>query len=313
MSNYPPFYVKRNKQGHTVVRLHYSADPDKNPETAAGKNWFDKMSGRYLGSTASLGWRREYEIDFKAGSGELVFPDFLNWDTVIDSFPIPDTYNLYGGLDWGSRNPVSFHVYAESPDQQFYSIWEYYEKGNQTNVFEVSKMMKHLCPYYDRLQWIAYDPSMNSENQQRKDGNISIIRMFQEEVAEADRVDKLMSASGRSDMLAIQFFKTLFISNRFKFFRECVRQIDEFTNLKYPERTERTNEPEKILDKDNHSWDEAKYFILSHPSAQIVKEKLKYGTIGYINKVSALANEIASQTGESIQTVFNRLNGTQID
>lgn len=304
----PGLVLTENSQKHRVAFLHYSANPVK-----AQESWIDAQAAKYMGGKTSLQWRREYEIDFKAGSGELVFPEFpsLESDLVVEPFRVPDTWRFYGGLDWGIRNPVSFHVYAQSPDDELFSVFEYYVKGNETNVFKVSKLIREN-PYYDQMEWIAYDPSMNKEDQQRKDGLTSIIRMFQEEVPDKDQIDCLMTAHDRNDMLAVSIFRNLFLQKRFKFFRNCTDQIDEFRNLKYPERRESVNEPEKLLDKNNHSWDDAKYFILSHPTAQVLMARPKFGTVGYYNLAHERAKELAAETGQSFQKVFSDLYGKEL-
>jgi hypothetical protein len=315
----PGVLVKRNSSGHRVIRLHYSADPDKNPHTEAGRKWFGKATSRYIGGVNSLGWRREMEIDFKAGSGELVFPEFAQKESLLTCDPFPliqndgsSIYNFFGGFDWGNRNYVSFHVYAESPEQKFYSVWEYYVPGTETNVFKFAETLVEQCPYYGRLMWIAADPAMWKEDQQRLDSKTSIARMFVEDVPEKHRVTLLMPAHSRSDIGAIQKFKILMLGQetpRFQIWRTCPRQIDEFRNLKYPERTDFKNESEKILDKDNHAWDDAKYAIMSHPWAQTIEAKPKPGTYGYHRMVADVAERLADSTGRDAQGFFNDLYG----
>lgn len=310
----PGLVLTDNSQGHRVVYLHYTANPVK-----AKPEWIGAQSAKYMGGLNSLQWRREYEIDFKAGSGELVFPEFpaLEDELVIDETQIPDFENflkrltLFGGLDWGIRNPVAFLVFGVDPEGGVYVMWEYYRKGNETNVFEVSRIIREN-PYYDRMQTIFYDPSMNKEDQQRKDGLTSIIRMFQEEVPEKDQIGILATAHDRNDMLAVSIIRNLLSAKKLRAFRTCSNWIDEIRNLKYPERKENINEPEKLLDKNNHAWDATKYFILSHPTAEILREKPKFGTIGYLNIVSERAREISKETGQSYQSVFNDLYGKEL-
>lgn len=310
----PGLILGKNRQGHRVVYLHYSANPKK-----ARSEWVEEQAGKYIGGKTSLQWRREYEIDFKAGSGELVFPEFpeLESSIVVDKSDFSnfdallERCSFYGGLDWGIRNPVSFHVFAVDPEGCIYVLWEFYKKGNETNVYEVSRVIRDN-PYYDRMKTIFYDPSMNKEDQQRKDGLTSIIRMFQEEVPEKDQIGILATAHDRNDMLAVSILRQFFTQRKIKCLRDCPNWIDEVRNLKYPERKESLNEPEKLLDKNNHAWDDTKYFLLSHPTAEILKEKPKYGTIGYLNLVSERARLIASESGERFQDVFNDLYGKEL-
>lgn len=304
----PGLVRKRNSQGHLVLRLHYSADPRKD------QAWAKKESDKLMGGMSSLLWRREYEIDFGAGSGELVFPEFYDLEDIITCDPIEldDTFQFFGGFDWGTRNPLSFHVYAEDVNHQFYSVWEYYD--DHKPVPYVAEVIKK-CPYYDRIQWIAADPSIWTENIPKKDSFSSIASMLQDEEEVGDYViDKLTSAHDRSDVSGINKFKSMWSVRppKFRIFRSCVNQISEFKNLKYPERKETVNETEKILDKNNHTWDDAKYFILSHPYAKSMEEKPKYGTIGYINRMSDLASQISEVSGRSLQEEFNDLYGQQL-
>lgn len=299
--------LTRNKDGHRVIKLHYSADPEKNAA------WVEKESAKIPGGTSSLMWRREMEIDFGAGSGELVFPEFYDMEDeiVCDPFKLNDTYNFFGGFDWGVRNPTSFHVYAEAQDGTCYSVWEYYNVGQ--TVGAVARAIRE-CPFYDRLQWIAADPSIWTENQGRKDGFTSVAAMMNDEDEVGPYIiDKLMPAHDRSDVGGVAKFKAMWgqVPAKFKIFRNCVNQINEFKNLKYPERKERTNETEKLLDKNNHTWDDAKYFVLSHPAGQVAEERPKFGTIRYLNSITETAVEMAKMTGRTVQEEFNDLYGTR--
>lgn len=304
----------RNKQKHRVIRLHYSADPDKNPDTEKGRQWVEVETGKLPGGKTSLLWRREMEIDFGAGSGELVFPEFFGMEDeiVCDPFVLDETYNIFGGFDWGVRNPLSFHVYAEAPDGTMYSVWELYETGR--TVAYTARAIRE-CPYYDRIQWIAADPSIWTENQMKKDGFTSVAAMMQDEDEVGKFViDKLMPAHDRSDVSGISRFKMLWSLKpvKFKIFANCVNQINEFKNLKYPERKETTNETEKILDKNNHTWDDAKYFVLSHPNAKIMEQKPKHGTIAYLNEITELAVAASKMSGRTVQEEFNDIYGTSL-
>lgn len=259
-------------------------------------------------------WRREMEIDFGAGSGELVFPEFFGMEDELtcDPFRLGDEFNIFAGFDWGVRNPTSFHAYAEAPDGTMYSVWEFYDTGR--TVQYVCQAIRE-CPFYDRIQWIAADPSIWTENQMRKDGFTSLANMMCDE-EEVGRyvIEKLMPAHDRSDVSAIGRFKSLFTYKpvKFKIFKNCVNQINEFKNLKYPERRETTNETEKILDKNNHSWDDAKYFVLSHPFSKVLETRPKHGTIAYLNEISDQAAQLSKLTGRTVQEEFNDIYGTAL-
>ena len=300
------FEDTRTPEGLRLIMLHYSADPDKDPATEKGKTWFEEESRNWPGGTRGLKWRREMEIDFSAGVGELVFPHFDEEKVVVEPFEVTEKYNLFGGFDWGTRNYTSFHVYAQSKDNVFFSVWEYYQK--RQTVEAVARILWETCPYMRRLEWIAADPTIYSETVPKNDGFTSVHGLFQE-VEDRYQIDGFMPAHGRSDQAGIAKADALFIRNQLKFFNCCPYQISEFKNLKYPERTETRNETEKILDKDNHSWDEFKYMILSHPYGKDLVDKPTYGTVGYGNKCTQLAIQRAKQSGRSVQEEFNDIYG----
>ena len=84
----PGLNLKHNaKNQFAVLRLHYSADPDKNPETERGRQWFNNVRQ----GKAENQWLREYEIDFLSHVGKRVCPDFRTKIHVRDGLqPHPD-------------------------------------------------------------------------------------------------------------------------------------------------------------------------------------------------------------------------------
>lgn len=306
--------IKRTAQGIAVARLHYTADPDKDPDTDKGRLWLNDAISMYPGGMNSLLWRREMEIDWSAGSGELVFDYFSEKEReiVIDPTVFNERFlancKFYGGMDWGRRNPACFHVYVEDSNGYFYSIWEYYDVGK--NVTQVAEVIR-ACPYYERLEWIAADPSMWTETQAKANGFTSLARIFQEDLPDELRLGKLMPAHARGDMMGVERFHNMFACTppKFRISKLCRKQIQEFRNLKYAPKLYDKNEPEKLLDKDNHAFDSAKYFLLSHPTAKILVERPKFGTLGHLNEKAEIARQIALETGGDPQEIFNDIYG----
>ncbi len=60
-----------NHNGFQHLRVHYTADPAKDPATATGKAWFAAVRPRYLRRQ----WEREMEINFSVPSGLPVYYD----------------------------------------------------------------------------------------------------------------------------------------------------------------------------------------------------------------------------------------------
>lgn len=91
-----------NNNKFRVVKLHWSADPTKN------EDWADRESAKYGGRQSAF-WRSEYEIDFGARRGGLVFPEFHMERHVI--VPLKD--ELLAQLPkWRSIDPGLNHACA---------------------------------------------------------------------------------------------------------------------------------------------------------------------------------------------------------
>lgn len=67
------FTVTENALGATVVRLHYSSDPDKDPATDKGSQWFTTMRRLYPDDNK---WQQEFEISWFVAQGARVYPEF---------------------------------------------------------------------------------------------------------------------------------------------------------------------------------------------------------------------------------------------
>ncbi len=88
-----------------VVRLHYSADPDKTAEWAERERAGMTDPGRY---------RQEYEIDFSATLGQRVF--LLHEEATLETwFPIPESWTRYFALDPHPAVPHAFLWCAVDP------------------------------------------------------------------------------------------------------------------------------------------------------------------------------------------------------
>lgn len=89
--------VRHNpKNGFTVVRCHYSIDPEKNtPEWIAIAK--KGMTER--------GWSREYEIDYTFFAGKPFFPEFKEYNIAPKQIGYAPGETLYRGWDFGFHRP----------------------------------------------------------------------------------------------------------------------------------------------------------------------------------------------------------------
>jgi hypothetical protein len=84
-----------------VVKIHYSADPQKDPSTPEGKKWYEMA---HAGMSVDA-WEQEMEINFSKYSGQGVFSrDFIQ-NHIKKLKYIPDKI-LYRGWDFGRRRPA---------------------------------------------------------------------------------------------------------------------------------------------------------------------------------------------------------------
>jgi len=101
----PGISTRTTSIGFNVMRIHYSADPDKNPATESGRRWLKQAKT----GMSDARWRKEFEIDYGALSGQRVFPEFEPSVHVVHLFQLPpDEWTLYMACDPHPRTPHAF-------------------------------------------------------------------------------------------------------------------------------------------------------------------------------------------------------------
>ena len=174
--------VRRKKNGLTVMSLHYSAIPERDPETFAGEKWYAENSSRY---SSMARWKKEQEMDPYATGGEAVFGSVLGNEALYQVVVIsdPNWYpgppymaanpDVVGGFDHGVTNATCLlkgYVPKETIDPttgrknppELYLAGEFYRYRSddwQNNVDENVKIMKKM-PDMERARWIQADPSI---------------------------------------------------------------------------------------------------------------------------------------------------------
>lgn len=272
-----------------VKSLHWTLHPHKNQE------WYEAEKSRRTPREVA----QELDIDYEASGSERVFSLKTNKElrqgVVIDPFEVPNDWAFRGGLDYGTRNVSSFHVYAMGKDHDHYAVYEWRRnmeqlraEGFQGSMVQAIAKMLFECPYYGTLDHIRADPSLWVKNQNSADGMTSIIqqiydefrRLQAEKAKEGEQVEvKGFVEGAQEDLACIQFTNTLWADPKnpqFKIFRNCKGLIEELEELMWEEwseaQQEKRNTREKIMDRNNHSWDDFKYYIMSR---QKPKEEAK--------------------------------------
>jgi hypothetical protein len=156
------------RDGIRVMRLHWTADPDKNTETPQGRDWLAGMKKGFPGGLNGTKWQQEMEINFKVVGGARVFPA---WDEMLSAiiqepFEIPENWPVYAGYDYGTYNPCSLGIYAFGGDDRVYKVDELVERG--LSVHEQARLIKER-PLWSRVQSCIGDPSIWRKNQSDKD------------------------------------------------------------------------------------------------------------------------------------------------
>lgn len=157
------------RTGNLVMRIHYSADPDR------GAEWAKSERRKYSSQGA---WDREQEIIHEAGGGERLFSEALDrWEDsiVIDPYtsgfrPSPH-WRIIGGFDHGKANPTAALVAAVDFDGVIYILGEYYQPGlsPRQHVPALQGMSAFM-----RAEVFA-DPSIFYKTQAQADGRFKAI------------------------------------------------------------------------------------------------------------------------------------------
>lgn len=255
--------VWRNQTNQFVIaRVHFRADPLKRSE-----EWKRVAFAGMSPSKAS----REYDINYMAVSGSKVFPEFTQNRSkiVVPNFTQSQLASLkcWAGLDYGTRNPSSFHVYTILHDV-IYSIWELYEPA--PNLLEFIAKLKE-CPYLPQLRYIAADPNLWVPTQQQTYGPAIGVEALFRQAGIRGLVKGRNDAGAEQAWLAMIHEFWAADEPGFRICQACPRQIQEFETCIYSPQSERqllnAVYHETIQDKDNHSLDDCKYFMLTQPKA----------------------------------------------
>jgi hypothetical protein len=271
-----------------VAMLHYSADPDKDPQRL-GADWYThEREGVPLAD-----WNKEYEIDFSSRAGKLVFgKDFCDFDPAIhyiNSFELDGGYELLLALDFGQNNPTAALVGAWSKNNVLYIIDEYYKPAlpsvSSREMFEqfgylmspdpefINKSLSYKRNCADAtFQIKVIDPSTTAKNRSRiREGEeipYSVLEAFYDHgwdfyPANNDvdaRINRIreyfqLDSNGRAHLY---IFKD-----------KCpylCKELPQYRYKKLSELQEKTrNNPEEPIKKNDHATDALGYMILTRP------------------------------------------------
>jgi hypothetical protein len=260
---------KNRKNKFCIVSLYYFADPTKR-----SKEWEEEA--RHGLSEAQ--WRKEYLIDYTAQAGSKVFQEIITHaDKIILKPPYPEfdpKQPYFGGLDYGSNSPSSFHVYTML-DDVIYCVWELYQPCR--SVADFTNKMKD-CPYWSKIKYIAADPSIWFSNQQAQTGNITSIQNYFFENGVFNLIKGLTEEQAWIAEVRERWGDPDNI--RFKIHDSCRNMIGEFESAVYAS-VSIQNAINKLVKDDianynNHALDDCKYFMNSRPENSLQQREIKW-------------------------------------
>lgn len=297
------------KGGVPVLRLHYSADPEKRPGTTEGERWLAQAMQGYAGGMNSPRWRKEMEIDYGAMLGTMLFPNWPNLCTngrvVIPPFD-PIGYALYGSYDHGWRHPACYLVHGINSDGDMVTLWEFW--GSHVTYPMIAKIIKGetvkippcgaSChpetrtflgnPYAGREKWMRADPSIWSEDKPQDDGTMkAVASLFRKE-----HVYFIPAESGGDTTIAEWLIGEHWkdpMAPTYRITTACPKLIWEIGRQRHKDVSDavaqRKAQPEELVDKDNDAFDAMKYFLQKFPPAS-AREKAadKPGTFSWWRK-----------------------------
>lgn len=260
--------VENEKNKFTVCWLYYYADPQKRSEA-----WVEtKRAG-----LSEARWAQEYLIDFTAMFGEKVFPEIAERrPQIVLQPPFPEfegQTTFWGGLDYGQRNPSSFHVYTVY-DGVTYAVWELYKPCESIPDW-CSEM--RACPYWDRIKYVAADPTLFDRNRTLDEGGRPT--SFRDLFIKNGVYNLLRGYNDEAVWLAQMREHWKAEDPTFKILNNCPNMIREFERAIFSDYSSEKmrsglNMKESIVDVDNHAMDDCKYFMNSAPA--VVKRNIKY-------------------------------------
>ena len=282
--------VRRTKGGILVVRLHYTADPHRDPELNPA--WKQAERKAY---TSQASWDREQEIIDDAGGGELVFADTLltYWDKIVITDPRwrPDPrWRVEAGFDHGKTNPTALERCYLDYDGTIYLCGEYYMPGKE--VWEHVPFIEQMADVRKIVACFA-DPTIFNITMQQSQapgkpqeraksinelyiekgiGLFSPFAMDRSDVSFAARVmAHWCNLENREPSLKIvcRNYSERPVPGLHNW--DCPNLLWEMMRIRRVKLSAQQllsrNVSEAIIDKDNHATDACKYVVMSHPES----------------------------------------------
>lgn len=255
--------VVRKRSGVVVIKVHYSADPEKDPATPEGAQWYEAARKGY---TEAM-WRKEMEMDFLALRGKLVYEEWDRAFHVVEPYDIPGDWIRIHAVDPGLANPCAHLWGAIKPNSDIVLYDSLYETDK--TVPELASMVR-AKEGMDNIRWRTMDPSAWSRDLATKQQ--IYVDTWQKEGFVFRKGSRDEDLGIRIVHEYLRYIKELgpgAANPRLTVFSTMEKFIWEIEKWKYPEQSvytaERRNMSEKPQDKDNHLMDAMRLMLMFRP------------------------------------------------
>lgn len=107
------FSVVENQMGWTAVRVHYSCDEAKNPDSPSGQKWLDDIRRTF---TDENQFQQEMELSFWVATGQRVYPEFQE-STHCQPLTHRPRKVIYRAWDFGWHTPACVIAQVDGQDR----------------------------------------------------------------------------------------------------------------------------------------------------------------------------------------------------
>ena len=215
----------------------------------------------------------------------LVYKEFDRNIHVIDPFDIPESWQIFAGVDFGTRHPTVFLWVAVDNDGNWFIIDEYFE-STKTIDYHAGVIKSNI--YFDRVLYAYADPSGAQWIDEFRDRGVYMtkavketgtqqnhwVRLGIEKIAEALKVMPGHFVPHIQKMYPTKYGEAgVYRMPRLYVFSKCVNTIREFENYKWKQKrttiqsqdATEPDMPEKVFDD---CLDSLRYFAVSQGVSQ---------------------------------------------
>jgi hypothetical protein len=280
--------IRRTQRGIPVVRVHYSANPQRDPEI--NPEWKQQERLTYSSQAA---WDREQEIVDEAGGGELVFAETLikYWHKIIISDPRwrpGPNWRVEAGFDHGRTNPTVFLRCYTDEEGVLYFCGEYYQPNEE--IWQHVQELREMADF-DKVSDCYADATIFNINMQQsqtpgrpheraksvnelyQEQGITCFLPFAQDRSDVSFAARLMSHWANLDKRepSVKIVCSNYCERPQPGLHnwDCPNLLWELMRARREKSTAHQlltrNPSEVIVDKDNHARDAMKYVVMSHP------------------------------------------------